>query len=59
MSGVQWFGVQAFPQGAEPTAQGGVGLLRCPVQRGRFERGRGIGGEPGEGLEDRPELRAG
>ena len=57
VSGVQRFGVQAFPQGAEPAAEGGVGLLRCPFQRGGFERGRGVGREPGEGLEDRAELR--
>ena len=49
VSGVQRFGVQPFPQGAESAAQGGVGLAWCPVQRGRFERGRGIRGQPGDG----------
>ncbi len=49
-------GVQPFAQRSEPSAQRGVGLLRCPLECRGLECGGGIGVEPGDRLEDGAQL---
>ena len=53
---LEWLGVQPFAQRSQPSAQCGVGLLRCPLECRCLERGGGIGVEPGDRLEDGAQL---